>query len=124
MAKLFENAPGNSLNLKLMVKDKDNNNIFSESIGNSAIAGLLKHITDFIIFYAPTVNSYKRLKEPIYNNWNKFGYMTENNGANLIYENNHKKVLFTIPGADVNIYFTVFAMLTSVIFLFNLFIIK
>ncbi len=32
------------------------------SIGENSIAGIVKHLSDFLIFYAPTVNSYKRLR--------------------------------------------------------------
>lgn len=32
------------------------------ALGEQAIAGIEKHLSDFLIFYAPTVNSYKRLR--------------------------------------------------------------
>jgi hypothetical protein len=40
-----------------------NGNIeFNNPTGEHAVAGFMKHLLDFIIFYNPTVNSYKRLK--------------------------------------------------------------
>lgn len=36
--------------------------VIENSLGEQAIAGIEKHLSDFLIFYAPTVNSYKRLR--------------------------------------------------------------
>ena len=133
MAKLSPAWIGNSLNLKMIINDNNNNNIlnnvkfikekkefnFSENEkGEQAIAGIINHIQDFVIFYAPNVNSYKRLKEEKYAlNWNKLGYLQENCGINLMKENNEMNAFFSLPGSDANPYFTLFALLNSVYFL-------
>jgi len=36
--------------------------VVGNALGEQAIAGIEKHLSDFLIFYAPTVNSYKRLR--------------------------------------------------------------
>ena len=143
MAKLNEDWLGNSLDLKLIIKDAKNNNVldskfisfkkfyflfsgfkycdnsnnasFKDSIGEHALSGIIKQLPDFLIFYAPTVNSYKRLKEEQFeDNWNKFGYMQDDCGVNIIEEKNIQKILFTLTGSDVNPYFALFGLLTSV----------
>lgn len=115
MAKLFKDCYGNSMNLKFTLKNNEGVSIVNDTLGENAISGILKHLNDFMIFYAPTVNAYKRLKEPsLTQNWNKMGRMTESNGVNILTENYTDKVLFMIPGSDANPYFTVFALLTSV----------
>ena len=122
------------------------------ALGEQAIAGIEKHLSDFLIFYAPTVNSYKRLRyliclfknmiknilfyyifikffeqfreQEILSNWNKLGFMQENCGLNIIQENGEKKLFFTLPGADVNPYLCAFSLLASVIFFLCLKFIK
>jgi glutamine synthetase len=75
----------------------------------------MKHIPDFLIFYAPTVNSYKRLKETnLNNNWNKVGYQRSDCGVNIIEEKEISKLHFTIAGSDVNQYFALFSLINSV----------
>jgi glutamine synthetase len=67
------------------------------------------------MFYAPNVNSYKRLKEPsIGDNWNKIGFNTSDCGVNIIEEENNKKLHFNLAGADVNQYLCIFGILNSV----------
>jgi glutamine synthetase len=146
MAKLNEDWLGNSMDLKLIIKDAKYNNVldskftcfkinlfsgfkycensnnasFKDSIGEHALSGIIKHLPDFLILYAPTVNSYKRLKEEQFEeNWNKFGYMQDDCGVNIIEEKNIQKILFTLTGSDVNPYFALFGLLTSVSFFIN-----
>jgi glutamine synthetase len=131
MAKPNAGAIGNSANIKLILKDKDGNNLlesikfftidntgnntFKHSLGENSVAGIINHIQDFILFYCPTVNSFKRLKEPyLFNNWNKLGHMQDNMGLNVITEGECNKLLFKIPGSDANIYLALYALLTSV----------
>lgn len=128
MPKLNEHWKGNALNVKLILKDNENNNIlenvriqqdklllFPDLKGENSVSGIVNHIPDFFIFYAPTVNSYKRLKEfNLASNWNKVGYMQDDMGVNLIRENGVDKILFKIPSCDVNTYLNLYALLTSV----------
>lgn len=127
MAKICEEFTGNSLDFKLIIKDKNGNNIldssysdnsvkFKDPHGEKAISGVLAHLPDFTIFYAPTVNSYKRLKEPRFeNSWYKLGYKEDGYAVNVIEEKNVSKLLFSLTGSDVNPYLSLFALLTSVI---------
>lgn len=137
MAKICEDWHGNSLDLKLIIKDKNGNNIldsiyifkildynycektqsaqFKDTIGENAVSGVLKHLTDFFIFYAPTVNSYKRLKEERFQeNWNKLGFMRDDCAVNIIDEKNVSKLLFSLTGADSNPYFSLYSLFTSI----------
>ncbi len=41
---------------------EENGIVFGNTLAQEAIAGIEKHLSDFLIFYAPTVNSYKRFK--------------------------------------------------------------
>ena len=68
MAKPFSEHAGNGMHAHLSIIDKDGNNVFEvdknkQPIGvfASAIAGLLKNAPDFLSFYAPHSNSYRRL---------------------------------------------------------------
>lgn len=45
--------------------------------------------------------------------------MQENCGLNLIKENNDNKILFKVPGADINPYLTTFALIESVNLFFD-----
>lgn len=114
MAKYKSDEPGNSLNLKLSITDLDNKPIDTNII-NSALAGVLNYKLDYLVFYAPNANSYKRLYEKdIYNNWNKIGNGNEVKGVNLIHKNNQHQISFVLPGADANPYLVLFSILESI----------
>jgi glutamine synthetase len=113
MAKFSTEFPGNSLNLKLTLTDLDGKTISDDKIGQFA-AGVLKYTRDYLCFYAPNVNSYKRLYEDdIYNCWNKIGNSSDIKGVNIINENHTKKIHFAVPGADANPYLVLFALIES-----------
>lgn len=75
----------------------------------------MRYLPDFLIFYAPTVNSYRRLKESNVNdNWNKVGFQRSDCGVNIIEEEKTTKLHFNIPGSDVNQYLCLYGIITSV----------
>jgi glutamine synthetase len=68
MAKPFSDEAGNGMHVHLSVVDKDGNNVFTvdknkqpQGLFSHAIGGLLKTTPDFLSFYAPHSNSYRRL---------------------------------------------------------------
>ena len=68
MAKPFTMEAGNGMHAHLSIVDKKGNNLFASNKNKqpqgmfaNAIAGLLKHTSDLMTFYAPHANSYRRL---------------------------------------------------------------
>lgn len=78
------------------------------------MAGILNHSLDFACFYAPTVNSYKRLfEEEIQEGWNKVGNNGNIQGVNHVKEDNKSIIHFALPGADSNPYLVINAAIHS-----------
>lgn len=103
------------MHLDYNFNSKDESAQFKHGQGEHLISGILKHLPDFFIFYAPTVNSYKRLKEQRFqDNWNKFGFMRDDCAVNIVDEKNVSKLLFSLTGADINPYFALYALVTSI----------
>jgi glutamine synthetase len=89
--------------------------VFPDINSEYVLSGIVRHLPDLLIFHAPTVNSYKRLKEAyLNNNWNKVGYQQSDCGVNIIEDESVRKLHFNIPGADVNQYFSLYALINSV----------
>ncbi|MBI2380065.1 MAG: glutamine synthetase [Gammaproteobacteria bacterium] len=67
MAKPMQNEPGSAMHIHQSVVDKDGNNIFTNADGShsplflSYIAGLQKYMPAAMSFFAPNVNSYRRI---------------------------------------------------------------
>lgn len=70
MARPFGNSVGNGMHLNLSASDAEGRNVFADSsdpdglsqVCRWAIAGLLEHHAALTALFAPTVNSYKRLR--------------------------------------------------------------
>jgi glutamine synthetase len=91
---------------------------FSNPYSEHALSGIIRYLPDFLILHAPTVNSYKRLKESTINeNWNKVGFQRTDCGVNIIEEGKIQKIHFNISGSDVNQYFSLFGIVNSVRYL-------
>ncbi|WP_055733768.1 glutamine synthetase family protein [Agarivorans gilvus] len=67
MAKPMEDEPGSAMHIHQSLEDSEGNNLFSNADGSNSqqflsyIAGLQKYTPASIAFYAPNVNSYRRL---------------------------------------------------------------
>ncbi|MDV7103660.1 glutamine synthetase family protein [Vibrio sp. TH_r3] len=67
MAKPMEHEPGSAMHIHQNILDKDGNNLFSNPDGSNSkalynyIAGLQKYTPAGLSFFAPNVNSYRRL---------------------------------------------------------------
>ncbi len=122
MAKPMQNEPGSALHIHQSVVDiETGENVFVDAEGNhnarflSYIAGLQQFTPNLISFYAPNVNSYRRLapdiSAPINLNWGHDNRTTafrvpESSPAGTRVENR-------FPGADANPYLAIAASLAS-----------
>lgn len=122
MAKPMQREPGSALHIhQSLVKTDSGENIFADSKGQhtpeflSYIAGLQKYTPELISFYAPNVNSYRRLapdiSAPINLNWGLDNRtiafrVPESSAAATRVENR-------FPGADVNPYLAFASTLAS-----------
>lgn len=115
MAKWNKDLPGCSGHIHQSLWDKEHhNNLFQTPLKEFYLAGLLKGLNEFLPFFAPTINSYKRLVRgtwaPTGVNW---GYdnrtvairdLTKGTGKAARYE-------LRVPGCDVNSYIAMAASL-------------
>jgi glutamine synthetase len=115
MAK-FNEREGNSCHIHLSLADGDGGNVFAadEGLFHSFVAGQLAALREFSLVYAPHINSYKRFAlgsfAPTAVAWghdNRTCSMrVVGHGAGLRVENR-------LPGADVNPYLAVAAMIAA-----------
>lgn len=114
MAKYKQDLPGNGLNISVKLTDLEDNPTDSSSF-EQAVAGILKHQLDYLCYYAPNINSYKRFfEDEIISSWNKVGSNSDIKGLNIIKEKNYEKINYIIPGSDANPYLVIFALIESI----------
>ena len=114
MAKFLTELLGNRFNLKFTITNLEGKPA-SDNVINQALAGVLNHTLDFICFYAPNVNSYKRFFDnDLLDNWNKLGSSNDIQGINLLKDKKENKINFLLPGADANPYLSLFSIVESV----------
>ncbi|GAB5413914.1 MAG: glutamine synthetase family protein [Congregibacter sp.] len=121
MAKPMKDEAGSAMHIHQSVLDADGNNIFVDAQGKfsarflSYIAGLQRYTPEVISFYAPNVNSYRRLapdiSAPINLNWGLDNRtcafrVPKSEVAGTRVENR-------FPGADANPYLAIAASLAS-----------
>jgi glutamine synthetase len=121
MAKPMQREPGSAMHIHQSVVDKKGVNIFAEASGEhtprflSYIAGLQRFTPELISFYAPNVNSYRRMAPdiaaPINLNW---GF----DNRTVAFRVPHSppeatRVENRFPGADANPYLALSATLAS-----------
>jgi glutamine synthetase len=123
MAKFHEDRAGSSSHVHISLW-KDGKNLF---VGNEDygpvkaskefgyfLAGWIKYVPDVMVFYAPTINSYKRFVDgswaPTRMAWSKDNRTA---GFRIVGEGNSLRIECRIPGADCNPYLTLAASLAS-----------
>jgi len=122
MAKPMQREPGSALHLHQSVLDaKTGKNIFSDDKGNPTaammhyIGGLQRYTPELISFYAPNVNSYRRLapdiSAPINLSWGFDNRTTAFRVPNSTPDN--LRIENRFPGADANPYLAMTATLAS-----------
>ncbi|WP_339791753.1 glutamine synthetase family protein [uncultured Imperialibacter sp.] len=123
MAKFHEERAGSSSHVHISLW-KDGKNLF---VGNEDygpvkaskefgyfLAGWIKYVPDVMVFYAPTINSYKRFVDgswaPTRMAWSKDNRTA---GFRIVGEGSSLRIECRIPGADCNPYLTLAASLAS-----------
>ncbi|OQY24869.1 MAG: glutamine synthetase [Anaerolineaceae bacterium 4572_32.2] len=126
MAKWHENAAGNSLHIHSSLWDQDGRSLFA---GNGKLpglptgasdlfrwylGGLMAHAREVSLFFAPTVNSYKRYRAgsfaPTSIAW---AYDNRTAGFRIVGHGDSLRVECRIPGADANPYLAFAATLAA-----------
>ena len=125
MAKPFSEEAGNGMHAHLSIIDKDGKNIFKvnknkqpQGVFASAIAGLLKNAPDFLSFYAPHSNSYRRLVHNADHAPTTLSWGNENRTALVRLpeaSNNATRLEFRLPSADSNPYLVFASILASIL---------
>ena len=121
MAKPFAGQAGSSSHIHLSLW-KDDTNAFSQDSDTTHatdefrwfLGGWLKHAREFMPFYAPTVNSYKRYED---GSWapTRIAWSSDNRtaGYRVVGHGNSLRIESRIPGADCNPYLAYAAALAS-----------
>lgn len=140
MAKPFPDTTGSSCHLHLSLLDGNGSNIFQGSHGGladgahdppgephetgdrtltpplrAAVGGVLTHATETMLWYAPTVNSYRRIAGGEFSgNGLSWGYDSRMVSCRVLVEGEESTRLeWRVPGADVNPYLAIAALLAS-----------
>lgn len=123
MAKFAEDQAGSSCHIHLSLW-RDNQNVFpgENKLGQLTVSkeflwflgGWIKHVPELMVFYAPTVNSYKRYQSgswaPTRLAWS---YDNRTAGFRIVGKDNSLRIECRIPGADCNVYLAFAAALAS-----------
>jgi len=115
----FNEREGNSCHIHLSLRGEDGSPVFPEGHEHSAtfehfVAGQVACLREFMLFYAPNINSYKRYAKgsfaPTAVAWGK-----DNRTCSLrvVGHGNSLRVENRIPGGDVNPYLAIAAMIAA-----------
>jgi glutamine synthetase len=125
MAKPFSEHAGNGMHAHLSLVDKDGNNVFEvdkdkqpKGIFANSIAGLLKTTPDFLSFYAPSANSYRRLVHNADHAPTTLSWGNENRTSLIRLpeaSSSATRLEFRLPSADANPYLVFASILSSVL---------
>ena len=125
MAKPFSEEAGNGMHAHLSIVDKDGKNVFQvdkdkqpQGIFAEAISGLLKTTPDFLSFYAPHSNSYRRLVHNADHAPTTLSWGNENRTALIRLPEasaEATRLEFRLPSADSNPYLVFASILSSVL---------
>jgi glutamine synthetase len=124
MAKPYDGGPGSSCHVHLSVRNDSGEPIFwNDAAENNisdelrhAVGGALEHAGEFMSWYAPTVNSYRRIRGVDAAGWG-MTWAYEHRFASvrvLGAEADDIRLEFRLPGADANPYLVLTALLASV----------
>lgn len=124
MAKPFHDWTGSGGHLHVSVWDSaGNHNLFHDAdpqadakqmseLMRHFLGGVLQYTRDFSLFFAPTINSYKRFASeswaPVNTLWS---YDNRTSGYRIVGETNSLRIENRIPGADINPYLAYAAMI-------------
>jgi glutamine synthetase len=120
MAKLRHDLGGSSCHVHMSMQEQDGNSAFDDGSGEMSqnfryfLGGLLKYAADFFLFFAPNINSYRRLKPNTFAP-SQFNWGTDNRTVafRVVGKGINKRIENRIPGADTNPYLVYAAMLAA-----------
>ena len=123
MAKLDADQAGSSSHIHLSLQDGSGNAfqgrekfgpVRCSPVFRWFLGGWMAHVPEFMVFYAPTVNSYKRFQAgswaPTRIAWS---YDNRTAGFRVVGQNQHLRIECRIPGADCNPYLAIAAAIAS-----------
>ena len=127
MAQPNDQPFGNSCHLHVSLQDKNENNAFTGSEVKLAdgkatcspyllyfLGGWMRFTPDFFLFYAPTVNSYKRFKKGAFEPSNlTWGYDNRTTSFRICGAEENVHIECRIPGSDVNPYLALSATILA-----------
>lgn len=129
MAKPFQEKWGSSSHLHVSLHDLEGKNVFngSEHNLNSEIScsnlllyflgGMMKYSLDTFIFFAPTINSYKRFRNFSWAPSDLDSWSIDNRTSpfRICGQGKSLRIEFRIPGGDINQYLAYSALIAAVI---------
>lgn len=123
MPKPVADQVGSSCHIHLSMTDSGGTPIFHDAAAEhlmsgslrSAVAGILQHAPALMTFYAPTINSYRRTNsEEFAGHGATWGYDNRTVSCRILGEHpGSVRAEWRVPGADVNPYLAVAALLAS-----------
>jgi len=123
MARPFADTTGSSCHIHLSVQDGNGRNVFHDPTADrgvstellGAIGGVLKRAPELMLWYAPTVNSYRRTNSGEFSgNGLSWGFDSRMASCRVLAEGPESTRLeWRVPGADVNPYLAIAALLAS-----------
>lgn len=95
---------------------KINNNLTSSELMTHFLGGLMKYSLDSFIFFAPTINSYKRFKNFSWAPSNLGMWSVDNRTApfRICGSGKSLRIEYRIPGGDINQYLAYSALIAAV----------
>lgn len=115
MAK-FDEREGSSCHIHLSLEDADGDNVFAadEAMFGSFVQGIVATLPELTLFHAPAINSYKRFAKgsfaPTAAAWGEDNRTT---ALRVLGEGPGRRVELRLPGADVNPYVSLAAMIAA-----------
>lgn len=123
MARPLNGQPGSSCHVHLSMVDDDGKPVFSDGsspvslteVMTHAVGGVLAHTPEFMAWYAPTVNSYRRINSHEVAGWGlTWGMDNRTTSVRIVGRRPQDlRLEFRLPGADTNPYLTLAALLAS-----------
>ena len=115
MARPHTDQPGSSGHIHLSLWRGDEAGFTDEGLLRAALAGVIAHTPDLLAWYAPTVNSYKRLAQQDFAGWG-LTWGEDNRTTSFRVLGHHpdeRRFELRLPGADVNPHLALAAVLAS-----------
>ncbi len=115
MARPKTDQPGSSGHVHLSLWRGGEAAFGDEAVLRSALAGAIEHTPDLLVWYAPTVNSYKRIVQQDFAGWGvTWGEDNRTTSFRTLgHRDDERRFEFRLPGADMNPHLALAALLAS-----------